>query len=63
MYIVYDTQTHQGIKQYKDRRHGEQFANKLNIGAGTERYKCVDDQKFYQSAHNRSNKLEVASWK
>ena len=62
MYIVYDTQTLQGIKQYKDRRHGDQFANKLNLGAGTERYNCVYDQKFYQLAQQHSDTLET-SWK
>lgn len=62
MYIVYDSDTLQGIKQYKDRRHGDQFANKLNIGSGREKYKCTVDQKFYQLYQDRWNAKEYAKW-
>lgn len=47
MYIVYDMKTLSGIKKFKDKKHGEQFATKLNIGAGDLRYNCTYDKTFY----------------
>ena len=48
MYIVYNMMTMQGIKQFKDRKHAEQYANKLNVGFGRTQYNTANDQDFYR---------------
>lgn len=55
MHIVYNMETMDGIKQFKDKRHGQQFADKLNIGAGYNKYNCVFDKKFYDGTCQKIN--------
>lgn len=47
MYIVYNMKTMEGIKKFKDKKRGQQFADKLNFGEGTFLYNCSYDKTFY----------------
>lgn len=55
MYIAYNMITLEGIKKFKDKKHGQQFSTKLNIGEGYEKYGCVYDKSFYDKTCKKIN--------